>query len=457
MGEVIIPYKPRKWSVLFHNSLERWQVLVLHRRAGKTTAMINHLQRSALDDDLEHRRLKYLAPQLSDKDIGTLLRARYYGLIFPTYTQAKTVAWEMLKYYAQNIPRVIKNESELSIKYPNGSTLRLFGSDNVDSLRGIAFWGLGFDEYSQQPPNIFSEVLSKSLADHLGYAIFGGTIKGKNQLFRTYEAFKNDPKAFTLWQDIDKSLATEEGATITLLKQAIKDDEELVRKGLMTQEEFDQEWYLSPTAAVKGAVYASEISEAMRDGRIGIVPYDKVLKVYTIWDRGVGANLVVGFFQRAFGQLRLIDVWQGQNHDGLPQAIKVLQNKPYIYGRHFGPHDIEATDASTGKTWAETASGLGVKFDVVPDIGVIEGIHAGRMAFSRLWIDEKKCQLFIDAISAYHYEYDSKRGMFKELPYHDFASHFGDMWRYAAIIEESFTNENEETVGRWEETKFDIY
>jgi hypothetical protein len=64
------------------------------------------------------------------------------------------------------------------------------------------------DEYSQHPSNLFGEVLSKSLADHLGYAIFAGTIKGKDQLYRMHEKAKGDPDWFALWQDADTSLAT---------------------------------------------------------------------------------------------------------------------------------------------------------------------------------------------------------------------------------------------------------
>ena len=44
------------------------------------------------------------------------------------------------------------------------------------------------------------------LADHVGYAIFAGTIKGRNQLYRTHEAGKTAADWFTLWQDIDRSL-----------------------------------------------------------------------------------------------------------------------------------------------------------------------------------------------------------------------------------------------------------
>ena len=111
----------------------------------------------------------------------------------------------MLKYFATPIPGVTFNESELRVDYPNGSRLQLFGADNPDALRGAAFSGLSFDEYGLHPPNVFSEIMSKALADHVGYAIFAGTIKGRNQLYRTHEAGKDEADWFTLWQDIDRS------------------------------------------------------------------------------------------------------------------------------------------------------------------------------------------------------------------------------------------------------------
>src|SRR3990167_496259 len=99
MPDIKVPYKPRKWAKDFHSSLKRWIVLVLHRRAGKTTGLINHLQRAATSDEWESARIKFLMPSLTDLDIKKLLHDRFYGIIYPTYKHAKLVAWEMLKYY----------------------------------------------------------------------------------------------------------------------------------------------------------------------------------------------------------------------------------------------------------------------------------------------------------------------------------------------------------------------
>lgn len=454
--ETVIPYKPRNWARGFHDSLCRWAAIVLHRRAGKTTATLNHHQRAALDDDWESDRLRHLEPSFTDAEIDELLQHRQYGHILPLLGQAKSVAWEPLKRIAAVIPHAIPNESELSIKYrrsakrgktsmpvtgplnpeANSTTVRLFGADNPDAFRGLPFSGVAYDEYSQQPPNIHGEVVSKALADHLGYGIFEGTIKGKNQLYRTYEAAKHDPSWFSLWQDVEKTLKTEDGATITAIRRAMQDDLDQIAKGLMLQSEYDQEWFLSPSAAIKGAYYGKLLEQAMKDGRIGHVPYDPALPVYDVWDLGKGPRMSVGMFQRFGRAVHMIDYHQGIESDGIPQVIAALKERPYVWGKHFAPHDVRATDLSTGKTRIQTAASLGWPFEVVEDIGVDDGINAGRLLFPRFWADDRKCQQFLDAIGQYRQEWDEKRGMFRDQPLHDWASHPADMYRYAAVVEE---------------------
>lgn len=441
MPVICIPYKPRNWARPFHASYRRWSALVMHRRAGKTTGVLNHHQRAALDDGWEAGRLKALESAFTSDEVKELLEHRRYGHILPSLVQAKTVAWDPLKRIAAVVPGARPNESELSIRYPNGNVVRLFGADNPDAFRGQPFSGVSYDEYSQQPPNLHGEVVSKALADHVGYAIWAGTIKGKNHLFRTYQAAKGHADWFALWQDVDVTLQTEEGATITAIRRSMADDLEQIRQGLMTQAEFDQEWYLSPTAAIKGAYYGKELAAAVREGRIRAVPYDPALKVHDVWDLGKGTKMAVGMFQRFGRSVQMIDYVQGKESDGIPQVIKMLQEKPYIWGKHFAPHDVRSTDIGTGKTRLETAKALGWSFEIVPELTIDDGISAGRLMFPRLWIDEERCQAFIDAIGQYRQEWDDKKGIFRDIPLHDWASHPADMYRYAAVVEEQMINE----------------
>ena len=404
--EVRIDYAPRRYFFPLHENKSRWKVIVAHRRSGKTTACLNHLQRDAL-----------------------LHNDSRFAYISPTYKQSKNIAWDLLKHYAKDIPSVQFNEAELTVRYPNGSRITLYGADNPDSLRGIGLWGVVFDEYSQQPSNIFTEIIRPALADHTGYAIWIGTPKGKNEFYRLYELGQKEKEWYA-------ELLTVENTKI-LPEKELED----ARK-VMSQDEFQQEFFCSWSASIKGAYYATELALARSQNRIGLINPDPALKVHTVWDLGKGTNMAVGFYQATFGQVRLIDYLEVSGNDGLPQVIQKVLERKYIFGKHFAPHDIKAVDLATGITRQETAKNLGIDFVDVPNIGVDNGIHAARLMFSRLWVDETKCSLFLDAISQYRQEWNDKRGMFNEVPLHDWTSHAADQLRYAAVAEQDMSNDS---------------
>ena len=379
--------------------------MVIHRRAGKTVASINHLIRDAM-----------------------VTKDSRFAYIAPTYRQAKDIVWDMVKHYAGKVDGVKFNESELRADFANGARLRLYGADNPDALRGIGLWGVIFDEYSQQPSNIFTEVIRPALADHQGYAIWIGTPKGKNDFYRLYQHSISDDNN---WLGMFK----------TVEDTGIIDQKELedARK-IMTEDEYNQEFYCSFEASVKGAYYARELAEARKAGRITKVKYDNAIPVYTVWDLGVSDAMAIGFYQRAGNELRMIDYYEN-NNQGLDFYKKVIDDKGYIYGAHFAPHDIAVRELTTGKSRQDIARGLGIDFEVVGNMPLSDGIHAGRMAFSRLWIDEEKCGMWLDYITQYRQEWDDNKGMFKDKPLHDFTSHAADVWRYAAISENRMTND----------------
>lgn len=407
------PYIPRKWALPFHETDKRWMVLVVHRRAGKTTAAINFLQRSALSK--KHTRYAYIAP---------------------TYKMAKSVAWDILKKYSTFIPGIEQRETELSVVYPNGSKITLYGAENPDRLRGIGLSGVVFDEYGLQPTNIFTEVIRPTLLEQEGYAIWIGTPKGKNEFYRLYENHKHDSEWFTCHLTVDHT--------------NVIDAEEITNsKKTMSQEEYMQELYCSFESALKGAVYADELRRARDENRIGIIPFQRDHKVYTVWDIGVGQALAIGFYQNINGRMYMLDYWHGRENDGIDTAVHIVQQKQYTYGSHFAPHDIYAREISTGKTRLEYAKDLGLSFSIMALSKVDDGIQAGKFMFNRLWIDEENCAPWLDAISQYKREWDEKRGMFKEIPYHNWTSHAADVHRYAALAEKKM-NRGYGNYNHWE-------
>lgn len=378
-----------------------------------------------------------LKPDLTPVELEELVHppgGRHYGHIMPLRTQAKLVAWDKLKHYARPVPGVKFNESELLVRYPNGNKVQLFGADDPDAFRGFAGSGLSFDEYSQQPQNIFSEVLSKSLGDHLGYALFVGTVKGKDHLWQTYQVAKESDDWLSLWQDIDRSIATEEGITIKTLEDAMADDRKLVAQGLMTQDEFDQEWYLSTEAAIKGAYYGKEMAAALKQGRITRVPFDPSLPVDTDWDLGIDDYMAIIFSQSLrSGEVRLVDYYENSG-EGFPHYVKVLAERGYVYGRHYPPHDIAVRELGTGKSRKEVAASLGLKFEnPEAKMDVADGIDAARLLLARCWFDETKTARLIECLRQYRKAYNTKLEVFTSQPVHNWASHGADAFRGLAV------------------------
>lgn len=416
---------------------------MLHRRAGKTTAILNHHQRAATDNAWEMARLRAMLPDASETFLAPLLKRRVYWHVMPTLKQAKLVAWDMLKEFSGPIPGVKQNNSELEVTYPNGNKVRLIGADDPDSLRGPALSGLSLDEYSQISGQTFGEVLSKALGDHLGYAIFSGTIKGKDQLYQTYQAAKIATDWYAVWQDIDASLSTESGPTITALTRAMEDDRKLVLQGVMSQAEFDQEWYLSPEAAIKGAIYGSQMAQARKDGRVTRVPHEPLLPVNTDWDLGIGDHMAIWFSQSLrSGEVRLIDYHEASG-EGFPYYAQILSDKArdrgYVYGTHWAPHDIAVRELGTGKSRLETAAGLGIVFQTTPRMvqseagEVEEGIAAARLLFGKCWFDADRCAAGIEALLHYRRDFNTRLNEFKAVPVHDWASHGADAFRGLAV------------------------
>lgn len=183
---------------------------------------------------------------------------------------------------------------------------------------------------------------------------------------------------------------------------------------------------------IKGAYYADQMALMRKENRITSVPWESRLPVYTFWDLGMDDSMSIGFFQYLGRDIRWIDYYEA-NGEGLVHYAKMLQEKPYAYGAHYAPHDIEVRELGTGVSRKETAATLGINFLVVPNLPVVDGIDAVRGILHRVWADSVKCEKGIEHLSKYRKEFNDKLGVFKNTPVHDAASHCSDMFRYMAV------------------------
>ena len=113
--------------------------------------------------------------------------------VAPTYRMAKQIMWNDLK---ANVPLewVTKiRENELSMEFRNGSVISLRGADKPDSLRGVSLDFLVLDEFQDIAGETWTTVLRPTLADRRGYALFIGTPKGFNHLYKLYKMGKTKP------------------------------------------------------------------------------------------------------------------------------------------------------------------------------------------------------------------------------------------------------------------------
>lgn len=182
----------------------------------------------------------------------------------------------------------------------------------------------------------------------------------------------------------------------------------------------------------KGAYYQDQMRVARTEGRITHVPWEPTLMTQTWWDLGMKDSTAIWFTQTAGREIRFID-YEEHSGEGLPFYAKLLQEKPYIYDAHNGPHDLAVRELGSGRSRIEIARELGIHFHKVRNIGIQDGIEAARSLFPRCWFDQEKCRLGIDALASYHKEYDEINQVYKQRPVHDWSSHGADAFRYFAV------------------------
>jgi phage terminase large subunit len=198
---------------------------------------------------------------------------------------------------------------------------------------------------------------------------------------------------------------------------------------------------------LEGAVYANELRAAAGDettkARIGSVPYDPSQPVHTFWDLGWSDNTSIWFAQAIGFEYRVIDFYQDAQKP-LEHYVRKLQEKPYIYGTDWLPHDARANSLGTGRSIEELMRAAGRNVQIVQKLGIADGINAARTIFPLCWFDQARCADGLQALRHYRYAKSEKasQGMpataagalaFASEPVHDWSSHAADAFRYMAV------------------------
>lgn len=227
---VDLGYKPHRFQAEIHQRARRFTVVVAHRRFGKTYCAITTLAHGALSTRKKDARFAYIAPFLK---------------------QAKRVSWDYLKHFSRKIPYAEIREGDLSVEYPNGARISLFGADNPEAMRGIYLDGVVPDEMADFRPDVWGSIIRPTLSDRRGWAFFIGTPKGVNQFSELYQFASSGSE-----QDWVGMMYRADETNL------IRDDELRSARGTMSEAQYRQEYLCDFSASADNVLITIDIVSA---------------------------------------------------------------------------------------------------------------------------------------------------------------------------------------------------
>lgn len=396
---------------------------------------------------------------------------KHAAIIAHTLEDAQVIFRDKIQFPWENLPAWLKqmyqadSENIRELRFSNGSSIRVATSVRSGTLQYLHISEFG--RICQKYPEKADEIVTGSLnAVHPEQIIFiESTAKGREGHF--YEMSKKamadavqvkkgtikltplDYRFFFFpwWKDTSYVLHSDTPLPTYVVDYGKKlageginlSHDQLVwwwKKHETQKDEMYSEYPSTPDeafkASVEGSYYGKLVDKAYEVGRITRVPHEPTLKVSTWWDLGVGDATAIIFTQQVGSEIRIIDYYENSG-EGLPHYAKVLQEKGYIYDTHNAPHDIQVKELGSGKSRKEIALKLGISFRAVKNLSIEDGIEAGRAVFSKCWFDLEHTEKLLKALGAYRKEWDDRLGEWKGRPFHNWASHAADAWRYMGI------------------------
>jgi hypothetical protein len=417
MTAITLPHnwRPRPYQFALWRYLERGgkrAVAVCHRRWGK--------------DDLALHWTAVAAHQ----------RVATYWHMLPEYEQARKAIWSAVNPHTgmrridEAFPREIReatNEQSMFIRFRNGSTWQVVGSDNYNSLVGAPPAGLVMSEWALADPAAWA-YLSPILVENGGWALFLYTARGRNHGYSLYQSALGRSDWHVERQTVDDT---------GLFNPAALADAKADLVALYGEEDgealFEQEYYCSFETAVIGSYYGRIIARLERDQRITGVPYDPNFPVYTAWDLGIDDATAIWFVQMVGREVRVIDYLEVRGQSLVQTGNEVLR-KGYVYAEHYGPHDLDTREMTTAKTRKQALEEIGVRpIRVGSKLPIADGINAVRNLLPRCVFDARKCEKGLNALRQYRAEWDDKAKTARKTPKHDWSSHGADAFRELAV------------------------
>jgi len=419
-------WKPRK------EQLEAWRYLqaggkhceiVWHRRFGKDELCYRWTSRAVLE------------------------RVGNYWHMLPLQTQARKALWLAVNPHTgkrridESFPEYIRdgkpNETEMLIRFKNGSTWQVIGSDNFNSLVGSPPVGLVFSEWALCDPAAWA-YLMPILEENKGWVIFNTTPRGRNHAYRSVMSAIKDPDKFGQILPADQTDVFDTNQ-LDKIRQDLTDvygDE----YGLSV---FDQEYMTSFESANIGAILGRALVRAEKDGRINNRhDYDELgAPIEISSDIGRRDASTWWFWQPCPGGFRIVDYLKDSGMDADEWCERLgakISERGYKLGKIHLPHDARAKTFSAKYSAIEIfLNYFGARvMNIVPNSSKSNRINAARRVIKYTSFHRDKTDKGRDGLVNWSYVYDEERREFSKEPDHNWASHDGDGFSYGALIME---------------------
>jgi len=241
----------------------------------------------------------------------------------------------------------------------------------------------------------------------------------------TYQRFVAIPPADCITMKVNWSDNPWFPETLKLEKDALK---------VRDEEAYNQVWEGLCRQTVDGAIFAKEMQQAEKEGRICRVPYDATKPVHAVFDLGWSDSTAIWFLQFVGMETRLIRYIE-DSQKTISYYLATMQTFGYVYDTIWLPHDAEnKTLAAAGRTIDDIVRAAGFKTRIMPRVPVLDSINAARTIFPTCYFDREHTADGLACLRHYRYEVDPDTGQFSRNPLHDHYSHGADAFRYIALM-----------------------
>jgi len=227
--------------------------------------------------------------------------------------------------------------------------------------------------------------------------------------------------------------------------------EERDRFKVLDPEMYRHVWLGEPLTEANGGIFSKQLAEARNQGRIGKYPYRSDHEVYAAFDLGVSDSTAIWLYQIVEGSVHFIKYIEDFGRP-IANYFMDLKDLGYRYGEIYLPHDAEARSNRAGSIDQVEATTLledlqkmlpEFRFKVLPRNQGYRGIDMARGMFSTFYFDSEGCELGLQRLSGYRYDYSVKNKIWSQHPKHDENSHGADAFQYAVMAVKDYQSQSE--------------